>query len=119
MSEVQINDGTAPRSSRPSPTGLPPVLAGAVQPWIDGVEAAVVGMGLDVMRIAAHAFMILQQHVAITPDLEGVIANARLASDNLGISLNQDDGDHAKPRAEALAALDAMIESLRGARLSE
>ncbi len=119
MSEVEINKGTAPRSSRPSPTGLPPVLAGAVQPWIDGVEAAVLGMGLDVMRIAADAFVILQQHVAITPDLEGVIANARLASDNLGISLNQGDGDHTRSRTEALAALDAMIESLRGARPSE
>ena len=119
MSEAEINEGMALRSSRPSATGLPPVVTKAVQPWIDGTEAAMPGMGLDVMRIAADAFISLQQHVMMTPDLEGVIAQARLASDNLGISLNQDDSDHTRSRAEALAALDAMIEKLREARLNE
>lgn len=119
MSEAEINEGMALTSAHPNATGLPPVVTKAVQPWIDGIEAAMPGMGLDVMRIAADAFTSLQQHVMMTPDLEGVIAQARLASDNLGISLNQDDGDHTKSRAEALAALDAMIDLLRRARLNE
>ena len=119
MSEAEINEGMALRSARPSANGLPPVVTKVVQSWIDGTEAAMPGMGLDVMRIAADAFISLQQHVMMTPDLEGVIAQARLASDNLGISLNLDDSDHTRSRAEALAALNAMIESLRGARLNE
>ncbi|MBE7159049.1 MAG: hypothetical protein INR62_11560, partial [Rhodospirillales bacterium] len=65
----------------PGTADLPAVLAEVVQPWIDVLEAATAGMGQDVMRVAAEAVMGLQRRAVMTPDLERVIADARLASD--------------------------------------
>jgi len=103
----------------PSTADLPAVLAEAVQPWIDVVEAASFGMGQDVMRVAAEAVIGLQERVVMTPDLESVIADARLASDELGISLDREGFDPSKSRAGALAALNALILPLHEARPNE
>ena len=103
----------------PSTAALPAVLAEAAQPWIDVVKVAPAGMGQDVMRVAAEAVVSLQGQVVMTSDLESVIADARLASDELGISLNREGFDPSKPRAGALAALNALILPLHEARPNE
>ncbi|MCJ2020517.1 hypothetical protein MKK84_24320 [Methylobacterium sp. E-065] len=98
---------------------LPSVLTDIMQPWIDVVEIAAAGMGLNVMKVAAEVVMSLQRLIVVTQDLENLIAEARLASDNLGISLNQDGTDHSKPRIEAMQGLDALIMQLREAKLND
>ena len=103
----------------PSTADLPAVLAKVVQLWIDVVEAAAVGMGQDVMRVAAEAVIGLQERVVMTPDLERVIADARLASDDLGISLDREGFDPSQSRADALAALNVLITLLRDTRPNE
>ena len=102
-----------------STADLPSVLTEVMQPWVDVIESAVVGMGQDVMKVAAEAVISLQRRVVMTSDLESIIANARLASDNLGISLDQDDSDPSKLRSEALTALKALILPLHEARPNE
>ena len=102
-----------------STADLPSVLAEVVQPWIDVVESATVGMGQGVMKVAAEAVMGLQRGLVMKSDLEDIIADARLASDNLGISLDRDGSDLSKLRLEALAALDALVVSLRETRPHE
>lgn len=98
---------------------LPSALAEAVQPWILVVETAPAGMGRSVMRVAADAVMILQRRLVMTPDLERAVSDARLAADELGISLDRDGFDVSRRRPDALAALGALIMQLRTARLNE
>lgn len=102
-----------------SKADLPSALAEVMRPWIDVVESATAGMGQDVMKVAAEAVMSLERRVVTMSDLENIIADARLASDNLGISLDQDGSDPSRPRSEALAALNALILPLREARPNE
>ena len=103
----------------PSTADLPAVLAEVVQPWIDVVKVAPAGMGQDVMRVAAEAVVGLQERVVMTPDLERVIADARLASDELGISLDREGFDPSQSRADAQAALNALVTLLREAQPNE
>ncbi|MCJ2101032.1 hypothetical protein [Methylobacterium sp. E-046] len=55
----------------------------------------------------------------MTADLERVIADARLASDELGIRLDREGFEVSRSRADALAAFNVLITLLREARPNE
>ena len=102
-----------------SPTDLPAPLGSAMRPWIGIIETAPMGMGAEVMAAAANASLSLSQRIVPTPALDKAIAEARLASDTLGISLDKRGGVAVKARIAALRALEGLIAELRDARASE
>ena len=98
---------------------LPAPLGSAMRPWISIIETAPMGMGAEVMAAAANASLSLRQRIIPTPTLDNAIAEARLASDNLGISLDKQGGVAVTARAAALRALETLIAELREAQPSE
>lgn len=90
-----------------------------MRPWVGIIETAPTGMGAEVMAAAANASLSLGRRIVMTPAFEAAIADARLASDTLGISLDRQGTTSVKARAAAVLALEALIMLLREARPNE
>lgn len=90
-----------------------------MRPWIGIIETAPLGMGAEVRAATANAGLSLGRRIVMTPAIEAVIADARLASDTLGISLNRQGSASVRPRAAAVLALEALIAQLHEARPNE
>ena len=98
---------------------LPAPLGSVMRPWISIIETSPMGMGAEVMAAAANASLSLKQRIVLTPELDSAIAKARLASDDLGISLDKRGGVAVTARAAALRALETLIAGLREAQPNE
>ena len=94
---------------------LPPILAMALWPWIDIVEAAAGGMGSHVRLTAENTVAVLWGRVAMSPPLVAAIEDALHASDALAREVDRQGFLGSKARIEALLALNGLI-ALLGAQ---
>ncbi len=100
-------------------TGLPIVLAMALWPWIDAIEAAG-GAAAEAPRLAAErATRDLRRLIVVTAPLETMLEDALRASCNLADDVALPASNVAYGRMEALLALNDLIAWLRRAKPSE
>lgn len=100
-------------------SGLPIVLAMALWPWIDAIEAAG-GDAAETLCLAAdRATRDLRRLIVVTAPLETMLEDALRASSKLADDANLLASDVAYGRMEALLALNDLIAWLRRAKPSE
>ncbi|QEE37612.1 MULTISPECIES: hypothetical protein [unclassified Methylobacterium] len=98
---------------------LPLPLVCALQPWIDAVETATLGMGEEVRTVAEVACAGLHRRVVMTAPIETAIEDARIATSVLASVLDWKGAVPATARPNAVAALQALIVWLQSARPNE
>ncbi|MCJ2012676.1 hypothetical protein [Methylobacterium sp. J-076] len=98
-------------------SSLPKVLATALWPWIDIVEAAKAGMGDRVRMTAENTVVLLRREIEASSPLETAMEDALLASDTLAQDLDRVTFFQTDARTEALLALNGLIAWLQTARL--
>ena len=96
--------------------GLPQIVATALWPWIDIVEAAKAGMGDRVRMTAENTVVLLRQEIEVSSPLETAMEDALLASDTLAQELDRVTFFQTDARTEALLALNALIVWLQAVR---
>lgn len=98
--------------------GLPPFLEAVMRPWVVAIETGTLGMRDTVAAAASSTAANLKRRAVVEPDLDVAIARAVVASITLAEALDKRGAVPTKPRAAALAALEAVIERLRTAEPS-
>ena len=99
--------------------GLPRRLAKTLWPWIDVIEMATGGMGDRVRLTTENTVASLRGQIAMTPPLETALVDALHASDALARDLDRVSFLQSDARTEALLALNALIQWLKGAEMNK
>ncbi|MCJ2040122.1 hypothetical protein MKK55_14405 [Methylobacterium sp. J-059] len=99
--------------------GLPPFLQAVMSPWVVAIETGTLGMREMVAAAASSTAANLKRRVVVDPALDLAIAQAVVASVALAEELDKRDAAPTKPRAAALAAVEAVIAHLRTAAPNE
>lgn len=100
-------------------TGLPIVLAMALWPWIDAIEAAGCDASQTPRLASERAARDLCRLIVVTAPLETMLEDALRASCKLADDVGLTTSDVAYDRMEALLTLNDLIAWLRRAKPSE
>ena len=100
-------------------SGLQPLLATVMRPWVAAIESGTLGMRDEVAAAASGTAASLKRRVVVLPALDVAIAKAVVTSATFADSIGTRGTTTTKTRAAALASLEVVIEHLRTAAPSE